>query len=127
MFQNHLQEEAIRRSLDPNFKAEDVIRGAKLAASSLTKHIADNEVDELSGLLTQREFTELRRRVETEWSDQMRNVLRLEPDDFDRIVNEGYVRTEFQGMATYLDVRLIMDAVVSCSHVFLENLEVLLD
>jgi len=112
MFQNHLQEEAIRRSLDPNFKAEDVIRGAKLAASSLTKHIADNEVDELSGLLTQREFTDLRRRVETEWSDQMRNVLRLEPDDFDRVVNEGYVRTEFQGMATYLDVRLIMDAVV---------------
>ena len=92
---------------------DEIVRGAKLAASALTKHISDNEIDELSGLLTRRELTDLKRRVETELTDVMRNVIRLKPDNFDRVINEGYVKSDFPGMATYLDVRLVMDALVS--------------
>lgn len=112
IIENRIQEDNIRRTLDPNFNPDEVIRGAKLAASALTKHISNNEIDELSGLLTQRELADLKRRIETEWTDQMRNVLRLEPEDFDKVVNDGYVRTDLQGMATYLDVRLFLDAIV---------------
>jgi len=110
VLENKVQEMNIRRTLDDSFDPEEVARGAKLAASSITKMIADNDFDGMVGLLTPRELEVLRRRVETEWSDQLRNNIALEPEDFDRMVNEGYVRQDFQGLATLLYAHFILEA-----------------
>ncbi|XP_071442410.1 m-AAA protease-interacting protein 1, mitochondrial-like [Hetaerina americana] len=78
---NKLDFSMLRRAWDPNFRENEFKNGAKQAVSSITHLMSSNNFEDLEGLLTSPAINQLRREVETKWSDVQRRNFCLNKDD----------------------------------------------
>jgi len=76
----------IKQQWDPHLDQEDFTEGAKYAVEAITSKLEQGEWKELRGLLSRKEFKRLRKEVETEWSDVMRQNVSLEVDQMVKVL-----------------------------------------
>jgi len=75
----------IKQHWDPHLNQEDFTEGAKYAVEAITNKLEQGEWKELRGLLSRKEFKRLRKEVETEWSDVMRQNVSLEVEQMVKV------------------------------------------
>jgi len=109
-FEMKLKYLGLQNTLDPNFREEEFIRGAKQAVSTITQMISSNQFDDMQGMLTQRELKRIKSDIETKWSDRWRNNINVNVDEIEW-VNTSSIQRYNIGRSDYVDIALIMRAV----------------
>ena len=82
------------------------------AVSTLSQLISSSEFDEMSGMLTEREYKRLRRHVETKWSDEWRNNIAIDVNNIIGVTTESVLRYEVGYDMAYVDIVLNIIAVL---------------
>ena len=72
--------------------------------------IANNEFDDMKGLLSERELERIKRDIETKWSDQWRNNIALSVDEIINVTTDRINRYEV-GSNFYVDITLNIKAI----------------
>jgi len=97
----------IRQHWDPSIDQQQIMMGAKYAVAAITSKLEGGQWKELRGLLSRREFKRLRKEVETEWTDVMRQNANLEVEEMEKVLITD-VRTQQIVQNKYCDIDLMV-------------------
>jgi len=87
--QIHLKFNEVKQRWDPNLDKEEFLFGVQYAVQAITNNIVNGDWHEMRGLLSRKEFKRLRKEVETEWSDVMRQNVGMEVDQMEKVLITG--------------------------------------
>lgn len=97
----------IKQRWDPNLDQEQFVEGAKYAVEAITNKLESGEWQEVRGLVSRKEFKRLRKEVETEWSDVMRQNASLDVEQMHKVLVTG-VRTQQISENKYCDIDVMV-------------------
>lgn len=112
---NKLDFGMLKRTWDPHFDESEFRRGTKQAVSTITMFVSQNLFTSLKGLLMKHALIALQRDVETNWSDEQRRHIGLEPGDIQHAVPR---RVHFQRIVEqkFCDVDMVFIALKWTEH-----------